>query len=113
MSGHCEDCGNTLCICYWNKENSVAKTKEIECYVHKNELASFGETASRVVVWSQYPATDTVLKAKLIIEFPERKVTITESDFDDACKDNEALDFVNSRRAVALLKERLFGVGTR
>jgi hypothetical protein len=51
-----------------NKENIVAKTKEIECYVHKNEMASFGETTSRVVVWSQYPATDTVLKAKLIDE---------------------------------------------
>lgn len=62
------------------------KTKEIDVWVCKN---TFNKSNSHLWVYKNFykaPEGIQYLKAKLIIEIPEKKVTITESEFDDALK---------------------------
>lgn len=83
------------------------KKKEIEVFINKNELASFGVETERAVIWRNYPATNEVLKARLIVELPEKKITITESEFDEAwITDGVTME---TQEAMLSLKQKLFG----
>lgn len=81
----------------------MSKVKEIEVWVDPKE----DEFASRVVYVSQFQPR--YVKARLIIELPEKKITITEKEFWDAY-DNSHTSGPNSHSEVfEKMKQKLFG----
>lgn len=60
------------------------KTKEINVWVSPSDLGN--KYFSVVQESADCPMKGDSVKAKLIIELPERKVTITESEFEEAVK---------------------------
>ena len=81
------------------------KTKEIEVWGYEGSLLIHDKFPSN---FNDMP---NVYKAKLIIELPERKVEITESEFDEAVKDydlhNPCLKAFSG--AMEHIKQKLFG----
>jgi len=57
------------------------KNKEIECFVHRDLIEKLWDQA---VVSKSIKSKKDHYSAKLIIEIPEKKIEITESDFDRA-----------------------------
>lgn len=94
------------------------KTKEIEVWVSRplidNDIR-FGESRERYI---RIPYRDHDLseqgytKAKLIIELPEKKIEITEGQFDEAVKEFFKGDISPMQTGVKMqshLKQKLFG----
>jgi hypothetical protein len=77
----------------------MGRTKEIEVWIHKTLPEVFGSHGRKIMNISSNALHGDCIRAKLIIELPERNVTITESQFDDLCKQGMAL---------YMLKEKLF-----
>ena len=59
----------------------MIRTKEIDVYVHQGFLDKGWDCMS---VMERSTPPEFTLKAKLLIEIPEKKITITESQFDAA-----------------------------
>jgi len=60
------------------------KTKEIDGYVCKYALDSFEAYKDGYTLMVSKVQHDKDIKIKLIIEIPEKKVTISESEFEEA-----------------------------
>lgn len=101
--------GNYLAI-FKGKEKSMSRTKEIEVYINREELKHFAKENNHVVVWSQYPAALCAVKARLIVELPDRKVELTEAQFDEAVNNCEVFSPGNDRWVHRdNLKAKIFG----
>ena len=59
------------------------RTKEIDVWVNKNKALSAFKEGHCIYAYKDYHSTYSNIKAKLIIELPERKATITEKEFDE------------------------------
>lgn len=66
----------------------MAKTKEIEGYIYENHLPWLLKQTKMPFMpdGCEEENSGPRLKAKLIVTIPERKVTITESEFDEMAK---------------------------
>lgn len=69
----------------------MGKTKEITCWAVKNKNRNLSKDHIVVAFESEdlfeiVEIDDEVFKAKLIIELPEKKITITEREFDIAVR---------------------------
>ena len=83
----------------------MSRTREIEVWIHKNVIVNgVYEKGSKILPLHEYPNCEWV-EAKLIIELPERKVTISESEFDEAWARNTGTTFSELRER---LKEKFF-----
>ena len=81
----------------------MSRTREIEVWVEP----IFANTKLSKGIVTREPS-DRTIKAKLIIELPERKVTISESDFDKAFKFIARPDWLMTFEGFELAKEKLF-----
>jgi len=86
----------------------MSRTKEIDVWVKKSFEMNFSNNYIADV--HNRPTELYPIKAKLIIEIPEKKITITESEFNEASKvirfgvfNGETYGDINR------LKEKLFG----
>jgi hypothetical protein len=59
------------------------KTKEINTWIYKNKDI---DMCDHLTIKTQDPLSDNYYKAKLIIEIPEKKIEITESQLEKAYK---------------------------
>lgn len=86
----------------------MMKTKEIECTVACNKNETLNEK-NLIVMFSDNEIRDftndkdELYKAKLIIEIPEQKIEITESQFDEAFlnslfRNNDCVDLMNLKK---------------
>ncbi len=62
------------------------KTRKIEGYIYKNHEPWIEEGCGIPFHTEINPEGGPIIKAKLIIEIPEKKVTITESELEEAFK---------------------------
>ena len=79
----------------------MSRTREIKGWIYNNGY-SFHERFP-----DNFNEMVGVSKATLIIELPERKVTISESDFDGLSEECESRT-VTDGRVLAMLKSKLF-----
>ena len=112
MSGYCNDCGNTLCLCEDIKAdnqriNKMAKTKEIEVFIPSIELDSFARAEILIGRTRDMRIGGDWHKAKLIIELPERKAEITESEFDEVIAKHFTQHWIADE--MVKIKQKLFG----
>jgi len=56
------------------------KIKEIDVFIYEDDI----KKDQKIVYGTRLPPGNGSLKAKLIIEMPEKEITITESQFDKA-----------------------------
>jgi hypothetical protein len=83
------------------------KTKEIEVWTYP-EVRSFGSTEGLMYeVFAGQSRDNKRVKAKLLIEIPERKIEITESMLDNALKEYESQGSCAFFKNI--LKQKLFG----
>lgn len=83
------------------------RTKEINGWVYKSESGDYNNSLFHTKFPLNFHDLNGV-KAKLIIEVPEKKITISESEFDKAV--NEALDVRGMCKAfLSELRQNLFG----
>lgn len=81
--------------------------KEIDCYVWPSVIDGY-LSHDRDSIGCFMEGNDRMLKAKLIIDTPERKINISESEFDEAWK--WPFEFNNeNERLKRILKNKLFG----
>lgn len=88
----------------------MSRTKEIEVWVDKNYENYF--PGNSLTIHSVCHVNHQPLKAKLIIELPEKKIEITESQFDEAVKEFFKGDISPMQTGVKMqshLKQKLFG----
>ncbi len=80
------------------------RTKEIECWV---DPVSADINENFYVTKNEINHRGTNVKARLIIELPERKIELTESEFDEAWNLPLDIDSINDIRIA--VKQKLFG----
>lgn len=78
------------------------KTREIECWV--SPTIKNGDIETRYCVISGPVDPDTYRKAKLIIEVPEKRIEISESEFEKIFKGHTGYSYT-----VHEMKQKLFG----
>jgi hypothetical protein len=87
------------------------KTREIEVNVETdwiNQTSRIGYISESTKFPTRLNGKETI-KAKLIIEIPERKVEITESEFNEAFKFWKTGEFLLTGEGFELAKKKLFG----
>tara|TARA_R110002096_G_scaffold232683_2_gene422604 strand:+ start:6646 stop:6921 length:276 start_codon:yes stop_codon:yes gene_type:complete len=62
------------------------KTEEIDVWVDRDEFDNYDAADCTYVLLHEKNITSVYLKAKIIIEMPEKTITVTESEFDEAIK---------------------------
>lgn len=85
------------------------KTKEIACWVHKD--INFRSTVGPTIFLEKNEMHGFNVKAKLIVELPEKSVTITESEFDEIvhAHDMTLYENVTPNSLYKHLKKKIFG----
>jgi len=64
------------------------KTKEIKCYINKSQIGILSLKDDRYIhIYNTNNIAKSLLKAKIIIEIPEREGTISETQFDTMIQD--------------------------
>jgi hypothetical protein len=74
------------------------RIKEIDVWVPDHLLNGIEQPCH---IYERFETYHAQLKAKLIIEIPEKKIEITESEFDEICKQARAM---NSRGKLSQLE---------
>jgi hypothetical protein len=85
--------------------------REIECWIEPEDVASFGRghhDNTLRTYRNNHQVSSAGIKAKLIIE-EDRKVTISESEFDEAWKNTKVFPDDTLIDPVMRLKEKIFG----
>lgn len=86
------------------------KTKEIEVWVYENDLEKAQKNGTKGVYFTlEYPDDSSFKKAKLIIDLPEKKIEITESQFDEAWRLSATAVNSTVHQSYLNLKQKLFG----
>jgi hypothetical protein len=93
---------------------SNKKVKEIDVWIYKNHLRWFMDNDVSIAVHKSTPGLrGPVVKAKLVIEVPEKKIELTESELRDCFDSFRHLEYDHERRLVysfyEFSKKKLFG----
>lgn len=82
------------------------RTKEIEVWIEPNQIAGLEPDYTDTITTYTKKCGEPQYRAKLIIKMPERKVEITESQFDEAWDGGYGCTYEGLKRH---LKKVLFG----
>lgn len=82
--------------------------KEIEVYIYKHHLPWFLDNCNSISIHKNPPENSgPLVKARLIIEEEEKKIEITEAQFDEAWR--KAVYEDDTKMVVSYIKNELFG----